>query len=84
METITTAGIKISVETQYNYKQSPPFASHYFFVCRITIKNISNYTVQLKKRHWCIFDSNGIKSEIEGEGVVGEQPIWAPSRGVIG
>jgi len=47
---------------------------------RITIKNISDYTVQLKKRHWYIFDSNGMKSEVEGEGVVGEQPILAPGQ----
>ncbi len=80
METKTTAGIKISVETFYQANQSHPFASHYFFAYRITIKNISDYTVQLKKRHWYIFDSNGIQSEVEGDGVVGEQPILLPGQ----
>jgi len=80
MKTKSTAGIKISVETFYQANQSHPFASHYFFAYRITIKNISDYTVQLKKRHWYIFDSNGIKSEVEGEGVVGKQPILAPGQ----
>lgn len=78
MKTKSTAGIKISVETNYNEKQSHPFASHYFFVYQITIKNISDYTVQLKKRLWYICDSNGIKSKVEGDGVVGEQPVLAP------
>ncbi len=80
MKTKSTAGIKVSVETHYNANQSHPFASHYFFVYRITIKNISDYTVQLKKRHWYIFDSNGIKSEVEGDGVVGVQPILVPGQ----
>jgi len=78
MKTKSTAGIKVSVETQYIAKQSHPFTSHYFFTYQITIKNISDYVVQLKKRHWYIFDSNGIKSIVEGDGVVGEQPVLAP------
>ena len=80
MKTKSTAGIKISVETHYKSKQSHPLASHYFFAYRITIKNISDYTVQLKKRHWYICDSNGIKSEVEGDGVMGVQPILAPGQ----
>ncbi len=80
MKTKLTAGIKVSVETNYKSKQSHPFASHYFFAYRITIKNISDYTVQLKKRHWYIFDSNGIKNEVEGDGVVGVQPILVPGQ----
>jgi ApaG protein len=80
MITKSTAGIKVSVETQFNAKQSHPVASHYFFVYAITITNASDYTVQLKQRHWYIFDSNGIKSEVEGEGVVGEQPTLIPGQ----
>ena len=34
----------------------------------------------LKKRHWYIFDSSGIKSEVEGDGVVGVQPILVPGQ----
>lgn len=75
MKTKSTAGIQVSVETHYQANQSHPLASQYFFSYRITIKNISDFTVQLKKRHWYIFDSNGIKREVEGDGVVGVQPI---------
>ena len=80
MITKSTAGINVSVEIQYNAQHSHPIASHYFFAYSITIKNASDYTVQLKKRHWFIFDSNGIKSEVEGNGVVGEQPILIPGQ----
>ena len=80
MITKLTAGINVSVELQYNAQQSHPIASHYFFVYSITIANESDYTVQLKRRHWYIFDSNGIKSEVMGEGVVGEQPILIPGQ----
>lgn len=80
MITKSTAGINVSVEIQYNARQSHSIASHYFFTYSITIKNASDYTVQLKKRHWFIFDSNGIKSEVEGDGVVGEQPILIPGQ----
>jgi ApaG protein len=31
-------------------------------------------------RHWTIFDSNGTKREVEGEGVVGQQPIIEPGN----
>lgn len=75
MKTKSTAGIKVSVETHYKSKRSHPFASHYFFAYRITIKNISDYVVQLKKRHWYIFDSNGIKSEVAGDCVIGVQRL---------
>jgi len=80
MKIKSTAGIKVSVESFYQENDSHPLASHYFFAYRITIFNASDYTVQLKKRHWYIFDSNGMKSEEEGDGVVGEQPILAPGQ----
>jgi ApaG protein len=44
------------------------------FAYRITLENHNSFTVQLLKRHWFIFDSNGENREVEGEGVVGVQP----------
>ena len=80
MTTQVTSGIKISVETFYQGEQSSPMERHFFFAYRITIENNSEYTVQLMRRHWHIYDSNGKKSEVEGEGVVGEQPILEPGK----
>ena len=75
-----TNGIKVSVETLYQPNQSDPSRSHYFFAYQVTIQNFSGTTVQLLRRHWFIFDSVGTSSEVEGEGVVGFQPVLAPGE----
>ncbi len=80
MLTEITSGIKISVVTEYQASYSNPNNSHYVFTYQITIENNSNYTIQLLKRHWSILDSNGEARDIEGEGVVGEQPILEPNE----
>ena len=50
----------------------------YIFSYKIRIQNLSGETVQLLYRRWKIFDVNGTVRQVEGEGVVGEQPILAP------
>lgn len=73
-----TNGVSVSVETFYQAAQSNPVNSEYLFAYRITIENLSAVPVQLLSRHWYIVDSNGSNREVEGEGVVGEQPIIEP------
>ncbi len=75
MVTATTNSIKISVETFYQPDYSYPMSQHFMFAYRITIENYSNETVQLQRRHWCIIDGFGQRREVEGVGVVGEQPV---------
>ena len=75
-----TQGVKISVETFYQPDYSNPKKSEYFFAYRITIENFSEQTVRLLRRHWYIFDANGSWREVEGEGVVGLQPVIEPSQ----
>lgn len=70
-----TQGVKVSVETEYQPGYSSPHQLHYVFTYRITIENNSPYTVQLMRRHWYIHDANNVVREVEGEGVVGQQPI---------
>ena len=50
------------------------------FAYRITIENHNSYPVKLHRRHWYIVDSNGTNREVEGEGVVGIQPILSPGE----
>lgn len=78
MVTAITLGVKISVETTYQEEHSNPGNGHFMFAYRITIENLTDQPVQLKRRQWFIFDSNGTERDIEGEGVVGEQPIIEP------
>jgi ApaG protein len=78
--TTITDGVKVSVEMQYQPEYSNPANEHYMFAYKIHIENLSDYTVQLIRRHWNIFDSNGTHREVEGEGVVGQQPIIEPGE----
>ena len=75
-----TKGIKISVNTIFNGLQERNNRSHYLFSYYITIENISNNTVQLFSRRWNIFDSLNETEIVEGEGVIGQQPILQPGE----
>lgn len=76
--TAITEGIKVSVETNYQAEYSSPAQNHYVFTYKITIENNGDYTIKLHRRHWYIHDSNNAVREVEGEGVVGQQPILEP------
>ncbi len=68
------------VSTEFQPDYSNPAQSHFVFTYRIVIENNSSYTVQLIRRHWMIADSFGEKREIEGDGVVGQQPVLEPGE----
>ena len=72
-----SAGIKVSVETYYQPEYSNPLNSEYMFAYRITIENSNIFPVKLLSRHWFIYDSSNNMREVEGEGVVGVQPVIA-------
>ena len=73
-------GVTISVETFYQPEYSNPLNSEYMFAYRITLENNNSFPVQLLRRHWYIFDSNAEHREVEGEGVIGIQPIIDPGE----
>jgi len=75
-----TQGIKVVVETEYQPSYSSPSQYHYVFTYRITIENQSEYTIQLMRRHWFIHDAGFMAREVEGEGVVGQQPVLEPGQ----
>jgi len=80
MVTAITDGVKVSVETIYQPEYSNPANEHFMFAYRIEISNLSDYPVQLMRRQWFIFDSNSSRREVEGEGVVGLQPVIQPGE----
>jgi ApaG protein len=75
MVTAITQGVKISVDTVYQEEYSNPEKEHFMFAYQITVENLSDYAIKLMRRQWFIFDSNGTQREVEGEGVVGLQPV---------
>ena len=73
-----TEGVNIMVETAFQPDRSNPLNSEYLFAYRITIENLTQHPVKLHSRHWHIIDSNGSHREVEGDGVVGQQPVITP------
>jgi ApaG protein len=76
----TTNNIKVSVIPHFLEEQSDVESHHYVWAYHITIINLSDKTVQLKRRYWHIQDANGKVQEVRGDGVVGEQPILEPNE----
>jgi ApaG protein len=76
----TTQGISVEVESFFVPEQSDAVLDRYVFAYKIRILNESNVTVQLTRRHWYIAEGDGTVREVEGEGVVGEQPVMAPGE----
>lgn len=72
---VSSPCIKVQVHTKYIAEQSNPELQRYVFAYLITIKNLSAEQVQLIGRRWLITDGNGKQITIEGEGVVGQQPV---------
>lgn len=75
IQSLVTKGVKISVESFYQGDYSNINENKYIFTYKVTIENNNPFAVQLLRRHWFIFDSKGIYREVEGEGVIGQQPI---------
>ena len=78
---MSTERIRVSVETSYLPEQSDPAGERYVFAYTITIQNDGAQGAKLLRRHWIITDANGKVQEVNGEGVVGEQPHLAPGQG---
>ena len=73
--TQTTHNVKITVKTNYQEEYSSAVDRHYLFSYTVTVENNSEYTLQLLRRHWYIFDSSYEHREVEGKGVIGVQPV---------
>ena len=55
-------------------------ASNQFYIYFVTFTNTGSSPVQLRSRHFVIRDGNGAMHQVDGEGVVGEQPVIAPGE----
>ncbi|MGL4635745.1 MAG: Co2+/Mg2+ efflux protein ApaG [Beijerinckiaceae bacterium] len=73
-----THGIAVTVEPQYLADRSEPSRRQYFWAYTVDIENRGERTLQLKRRHWIITDGHGQKHEVQGPGVIGEEPVLAP------
>lgn len=78
MFTCTTELIKVTAMPMYLEDQSDPEEDHYVWAYTIQIENHGNHTVQLLNRTWNITDATGQLQQVQGPGVVGEQPVLEP------
>lgn len=78
MSDLKTQMIIIDTQPRYLSEQSDPAAERFAFAYTISIHNAGPTATQLLDRHWIITDGNGKVQEVEGPGVIGEQPVIAP------
>ncbi len=80
MTTEITGGVKVSVESAYQPENSNPAKGQFLFAYRVSIQNMSDYSVQLISREWHVFDSDNTHRVVKGDGVVGFQPVIEPGN----
>ncbi|HWC99633.1 MAG TPA: Co2+/Mg2+ efflux protein ApaG [Candidatus Sulfopaludibacter sp.] len=75
-----TSGIRVEVLARHAPENSRPEQGEWVFQYTVRITNQSAETVQLVSRHWIITDALEHVEEVQGPGVVGEQPVLAPGE----
>ena len=75
-----TRGVTVRVSVSFMPEQSEPGRGRWFWAYHIRIENGARQAVQLLTRHWIIADGRGVKQEVRGEGVVGDQPVIEPGQ----
>ena len=73
-----TKKIRITVNPEFLEEHSDPDEKRFIWAYHIKIENQGIDTVQLLSRSWKITDALGRVQEVNGSGVVGEQPVLKP------
>ena len=76
----TTKGIRVSVRPSFSLSHSEPEEGRFVFTYLVELENQGEESATLLFRHWHIHDAMGEDSEVDGEGVVGEQPTLNPGN----
>ena len=75
-----TEGIRVTVRPAYLPRHSRETEEQYVFAYFVRIENVGPQPARLLSRRWTIHDSNGEETEVQGDGVIGEQPLVGPGR----
>jgi ApaG protein len=70
----------VDVRPQFVPEHSAPDEDKFLFAYTVTIRNTGDVTAQLISRHWIITDAHNKVEEVQGLGVVGEQPVLKPGE----
>jgi ApaG protein len=76
----TTRGIEVTVSAVYLEDQSEPENNAWVWAYQVRIDNKGSETVQLLRRTWCITDARGRQQVVQGDGVIGLQPVLEPGE----
>lgn len=76
-----TRNILVRVQPVFLEDQSEPEQGRYVWAYKVAMENHGKETVQLLRRTWRITDAHGHTELVQGDGVVGEQPVLAPGQG---
>ena len=75
-----TNGIVVRVKPTFLEVESSPELAKFIWAYHVEIENKSKRTVQLLTRYWHIADCEGRVQEVNGSGVVGQQPVLRPGE----
>ncbi len=73
-----TRDVLVRVAPAYMAEQSQPEEGKWLWSYVVEIENHGTQTVTLMSRHWIITDALNRVEEVQGPGVVGEQPVLGP------
>jgi len=75
-----TDGIRVTVRPTFLASESRPEQGHFVFGYAVRIENVGDSAAQLLARRWLIYDGTGERTEVVGDGVVGQQPTLGPGQ----
>ena len=75
-----TQGVVVRVRPKFMHDESRPATGEFVWAYSVEIENGSDTTWQIMRRYWRIVDSEGRQQVVEGEGVVGQQPVLRPGE----
>lgn len=71
-------GIRVAVWPQFSQAESNLGQGMFVFFYQVLLSNAGSQPAQLLFRHWRIHDAMGEEQEVDGEGVIGVQPVLPP------
>lgn len=74
----STNNIRVTVWPEFLDSKSSLVGDLFVWAYHVRIDNEGTDPVQLLNRYWRIIDEKGVVQEVNGEGVIGEQPVIAP------